>query len=39
MAHYAATVNSPGSAAEVFEYLADFSSTAEWDPASARPGA
>ena len=32
MAHYAATVNSPGSAAEVFEYLADFSSTAEWDP-------
>ena len=32
MAHYAATVTSPGSAAEVFEYLADFSSTAEWDP-------
>ena len=32
MAHYAATVTSPGSAREVFEYLADFSSTAEWDP-------
>lgn len=32
MAHYAATVTSPGSPAEVFEYLADFSSTAEWDP-------
>ena len=32
MAHYAATVISPGSPAEVFEYLADFSSTAEWDP-------
>jgi hypothetical protein len=32
MAHYATTVTSPGSPAEVFEYLADFSSTAEWDP-------
>ena len=32
MAHYAATVTSPESAAAVFEYLADFSSTAEWDP-------
>ena len=32
MAHYAATVTSPGPPAEVFEYLADFSSTAEWDP-------
>jgi uncharacterized protein YndB with AHSA1/START domain len=32
MARYAATVTSPGSPAEVFEYLADFSSTAEWDP-------
>ena len=32
MAHYATTVTSPGSPTEVFEYLADFSSTAEWDP-------
>ena len=32
MTHYAATVTSPGSPAEVFDYLADFSSTAEWDP-------
>jgi hypothetical protein len=32
MAHYAATVTAPGSPTEVFEYLADFSSTAEWDP-------
>ena len=32
MARYAATVKAPGSAAEVFAYFADFSSTAEWDP-------
>ncbi|MGH2973439.1 MAG: SRPBCC family protein [Solirubrobacterales bacterium] len=32
MAHYATTVTSPGPPTEVFEYLADFSSTAEWDP-------
>ena len=32
MAHYATTVTSRGSPTEVFEYLADFSSTAEWDP-------
>ncbi len=32
MARYAATVTGPGSAHEVFAYLADFSSTAEWDP-------
>ena len=32
MAHYAATVTAPGSADAVFAYLADFSSTAEWDP-------
>jgi uncharacterized protein YndB with AHSA1/START domain len=32
MARYATTVTSPGSPTEVFEYLADFSSTAEWDP-------
>ena len=32
MTHYAATVTSPGLPEEVFEYLADFSSTAEWDP-------
>jgi uncharacterized protein YndB with AHSA1/START domain len=32
MARYAATVTAPGSAQEVFEYLADFSTTAEWDP-------
>ena len=32
MAHYAATVTSRRSAQAVFDYLADFSSTAEWDP-------
>ena len=32
MTHYAATVTSPGTPEEVFQYLADFSSTAEWDP-------
>lgn len=32
MAHYAATVTSPRPAREVFDYLANFSSTAEWDP-------
>jgi hypothetical protein len=32
MAHYAPTMTSHGLPAEVFEYLADLSSTAEWDP-------
>lgn len=32
MAHYKTTVASPVPAAEVFGYLADFSTAAEWDP-------
>ena len=32
MARYAATVTAPGSADEALGYLADFSSSAEWDP-------
>ena len=32
MARYVTTVTAPGSAEEVFAYLADFSTTAEWDP-------
>ena len=32
MARYTASVTAPGHPREVFEYLADFSSTAEWDP-------
>lgn len=32
MARYAATVESPRQPAEVFDYLADFSTNAEWDP-------
>lgn len=32
MASYEATVTSPESRGDVFEYLADFSSVAEWDP-------
>ena len=36
MAHFVTTIGSPGSPEEVFEYLADFSSAAEWDPGVAR---
>lgn len=32
MAHYSATVTSPRTPDEVFSYLADFRSVAEWDP-------
>jgi carbon monoxide dehydrogenase subunit G len=32
MARYVATVESPHPAAEVFDYVADFSTNAEWDP-------
>lgn len=32
MARYAATVESPWQPAEVFDYIADFSTNAEWDP-------
>lgn len=32
MAHYVTTVASPASADQVFAYLADFSTIAEWDP-------
>lgn len=32
MAHYKASVDTPRPPEEVFAYLADFSSTAEWDP-------
>jgi hypothetical protein len=32
MATYEATVTSPENRGDVFEYLADFSSVAEWDP-------
>lgn len=32
MARYVATVESPRTAAEVFDYIADFSTNAEWDP-------
>lgn len=36
MARYAATVESPRPAPEVFDYLAEFSNAAEWDPGVAR---
>ena len=32
MAHYNASVNTPRPPGEVFAYLSDFSTTAEWDP-------
>ena len=32
MAHYNASINAPRPASEMFAYLSDFSSTAEWDP-------
>ncbi|HEX3332064.1 MAG TPA: SRPBCC family protein [Gaiellales bacterium] len=32
MARYVATVKSPRPPAEVFDYIADFSTNAEWDP-------
>jgi hypothetical protein len=32
MARYLATVESPRPAAEVFDYVADFTTNAEWDP-------
>ena len=32
MAHYNASVHSPRPPGEVFAYLSDFSTTAEWDP-------
>jgi carbon monoxide dehydrogenase subunit G len=32
MARYVATVESPRPPAEVFDYIADFSTNAEWDP-------
>ncbi len=32
MAHYRTTVSSPAPAEEVFAYLADFATVAEWDP-------
>lgn len=32
MAHYRATVQSPAPAGQVFAYLADFATVAEWDP-------
>lgn len=32
MAHYNASINAPHPAAEMFAYLSDFSTTAEWDP-------
>ncbi len=32
MAHYTTTVTSPAPAADVYAYLADFASVAEWDP-------
>jgi len=32
MAHYNASVQTPRPPSEVFAYLSDFSSTAEWDP-------
>ncbi len=34
MARYAATVDSPRPPAEVFDYVADLSTNAEWDPAT-----
>lgn len=37
MARYKTTVASPATAEEVFDYLADFANTAEWDP-SVRSG-
>jgi hypothetical protein len=35
MARYVATVESPRPAAEVFDYVADFTTNAEWDPGTA----
>lgn len=32
MAHYTATLETPKPPEEVFEYMADFTHTAEWDP-------
>ena len=32
MAHYSTTVQSPSPAADIFAYLADFATVAEWDP-------
>jgi len=36
MARYLGTIASPLSATEAFDYLADFSSVAEWDPSAVR---
>jgi carbon monoxide dehydrogenase subunit G len=32
MAHYAKTIEAPGSLQAIFDYLSDFSNVAEWDP-------
>lgn len=36
MAHYRTTVSSPASAEDVYEYLADFATIADWDPGVSR---
>jgi hypothetical protein len=36
MARYVGTIESPKPALEAFDYLADFSSVAEWDPTAVR---
>lgn len=36
MARYMGTIRSPKAPAEAFDYLADFSSVAEWDPTAVR---
>ncbi len=36
MARYVETIESPRSASAAFDYLADFSSVAEWDPSAVR---